>query len=77
MRSLPSNILSLQFVQDSDPTSSFHQQFLFSTGSLNLGLGEITVKASWIFCYYVYKYTMMDSRGIFSVFSFILEEIHE
>ena len=77
MGSLPSNILSLQFVLDSDPTSSFHQQFLFSTGSLNLGLGEITVKASWIFCYYVYKYTMMDSRGIFSVFIFILEEIHE
>ena len=67
MRSLPSNIRSSQFVQDSDPTSSFHQQFLFSTGSLNLGLGEITVKASWIFCYYVYKYTMMDSKGIFSV----------
>ena len=70
MRSLPSNIRSSQFVQDSDPTSSFHQQFLFSTGSLNLGLGEITVKASWIFCYYMYKYTMMDSRGIFHIFSF-------
>ena len=67
MRSLLCNIRSLQFVQASDPSSSFHQQFLFSTGSLNLGLGEITVKASWIFCYYAYKYTMMDSRGIFSV----------